>query len=251
MGLPGWSATGSAAYDARRRTGAWEALGPIPSSLHPHLIAEASGRQASGDRAVAPPSRAKLYPAQSGRAGMAELTAFQHHPGDSALDFSLPGVDGKTHRFHDFDPSPYLVVTFWCNHCPYVQAWENRMIALGKMYGAKGVQVVLINSNDEQQYPDDSFDRMVVRAREKGYPFPYLRDETQEVARAYGGLVTPHPMLYGPDRRLIFQGRIDDNHDHPERVKRRYLQEALDAALAGKKPATPEVAVLGCSVKWK
>jgi peroxiredoxin len=182
---------------------------------------------------------------------MAELETFQLHAGDAAPPFSLPGVDGKTWSLSDFKDSPYLVVTFWCNHCPYVQAWEARTIALQKEFAPKGVRFVLINSNDDRSYPDDRFDRMVSRAKEKGYPFPYLRDDSQNVAHAYGALVTPHPMLFGPDRTLLFQGRIDDNHSDPSRVKHRFLHEALQAATSGHPIPETELPVLGCSVKWR
>ncbi len=182
---------------------------------------------------------------------MAEISNFDLHPGDLAPPFSLPGVDGKTYRSDDFAASSHLLVAFWCNHCPYVQAWEGRMIGIGREYRGRGVQVVLINSNDARAYPDDRFEAMVERARLREYPFPYLRDESQSVARAYGARVTPHPMLFGPDRRMIFQGRIDDQFDAPERVRHHYLTDALDAALAGRTLATPELPVQGCSVKWK
>jgi peroxiredoxin len=182
---------------------------------------------------------------------MAEIATFQLHPGDPAPPFALPGVDGRTWRLSDFDAHPYLVVTFWCNHCPYVQAWEGRAIALQEEFAPKGVRFVLINSNDDGAYPEDTFERMVERAREKKYPFPYLRDESQAVAHAYGALVTPHPMLFGPDRRLLFQGRIDDDHSAPHRVRHRYLREALEAATTGRAIPTPELPVAGCSVKWR
>ena len=182
---------------------------------------------------------------------MAELDRFSLHPGDPAPEFSLPGTDGRTHSLEEFRSAPYLLVVFWCNHCPYVQAWERRMIEFGRAYSPKGVQVVLINANDARQFPEDRFDRMVSRAEEKGYPFPYLRDESQDVARSYGALVTPHPMLFGPDRRLIFQGRIDDNHEDPGRVRQSFLTEAIDAALSGRPIPRKELAVLGCSVKWR
>lgn len=182
---------------------------------------------------------------------MAELSNFRLHPGDAAPDFALPSTDGRTVRLHDFDPSPYLLVTFWCNHCPYVQAWEGRMIEIGRRYRSKGVQVVLINSNETENYPADRFEAMVERAKRYGYPFPYLRDESQAVAKAYGALVTPHPILFDPDRRLLFQGRIDDNHGSPESVRHRYLADALDAVLAGQKVATAELPVQGCSIKWR
>jgi peroxiredoxin len=182
---------------------------------------------------------------------MAELATIRLHPGDVAPPFSLPGVDGKTWSLADFKDSPFLVVTFWCNHCPYVQAWEGRTIALQKEFESKGVRFVLINSNDDRSYPEDRFERMSARAKEKGYPFPYLRDDSQQVARAYGALVTPHPMLFGPDRRLLFQGRIDDNHSEPDRVKHHFLRETLEAATAGRPIPVAELPVQGCSVKWR
>jgi len=182
---------------------------------------------------------------------MAELTTFRLHPGDAAPEFALPGVDGATHRLSEFSGKPVLVVAFWCNHCPYVRAWEGRMIDLGRKYGPRGVAFVLINSNDARSYPEDGFESMARRAKEKGYPFPYLHDESQEVARAYGALVTPHPMVFDRERRLKFQGRIDDDHERPGRVAHRYLETAIEQALAGR-PVTPsELPVLGCSVKWR
>ena len=182
---------------------------------------------------------------------MAELSNFRMHPGDAAPEFALPGVDGKAWRLADFGDAKVLVVTFWCNHCPYVQGWESRAIALAHDQAPRGVRFVMINANDAAAYPDDSFDRMKERSAAKGYPFPYLRDETQEVARSYGALVTPHPMVFGPDRRLRFQGRIDDSHDDAGKVKERYLARAIDDALAGRPSVPAERPVLGCSVKWK
>jgi peroxiredoxin len=182
---------------------------------------------------------------------MAELSQFQLRPGDSAPDFALPGTDGATHRLSEFHERPLLLVVFWCNHCPYVQAWESRMVEIGRKYEPRGVGVVLINSNDADAYPDDGPEPMALRAREKGYPFPYLRDESQEVARAYGALVTPHPILFGRDRRLLFQGRIDNDHQHPERVTHRYLEAAIEQALAGAPVVPAELPVAGCTVKWK
>jgi peroxiredoxin len=182
---------------------------------------------------------------------MAELSKFQLRPGDAAPDFALPGTDGATHRLSEFDGKPLFLAVFWCNHCPYVQAWESRMVEIGRKYGPKGVGIVLINSNDADGYPDDGAEPMARRALEKGYPFPYLHDDSQEVAHAYGALVTPHPMLFDRDRRLLFQGRIDDDHQHPDRVTHRYLETAIEQALAGK-PVTPaELPVAGCTVKWK
>jgi peroxiredoxin len=182
---------------------------------------------------------------------MAQLDTFQLRPGDPAPPFSLPGTDGRTWSLAEFGGQRLLVVAFWCNHCPYVQAWEGRMVELGRRYQAKGVGFVLINSNDAAAYPNDGFDAMVARAREKQYPFPYLRDDSQDVAHAYGALVTPHPMLFDAERRLLFQGRIDDSHDHPERVRERFLERAIDLALAGKPVQPSSVPVSGCTVKWR
>lgn len=182
---------------------------------------------------------------------MAELDRFSLHPGDAAPDFSLPGTDGATHSLSEFEDRRLLVVAFWCNHCPYVLAWEDRMIDLGRRYLPRGVGFALVNANDAVAYPDDRFERMVERSRQKGYPFPYLHDASQSVAHAYGALVTPHPMLFGPDRRLLFQGRIDDRHDRPEAVHHKFLEGAIEAALAGRTPEPAERSVLGCSVKWR
>jgi len=181
---------------------------------------------------------------------MAELTEFRLHPGDPAPDFALPGVDGKTYRLSDYSERSLLLVVFWCNHCPYVKAWEDRMIEIGRQYQPKGVGIVLINSNDARAYPEDSLDSMVRRAAQKKYPFPYLQDESQEVAHAYGGLVTPHPMLFDKDRKLLFQGRIDNDHQHPDRATEHYLVRALDQALAGKPVNPSELPVAGCTIKW-
>ncbi len=181
---------------------------------------------------------------------MAELSNFLLHAGDPAPDFVLPGVDGKTYRLEEFRDDPFLLVVFWCNHCPYVQAWEGRMIDIGKTYLPRGVRTVLINSNDARAYPEDRFASMVQRSAEKHYPFPYLQDESQAVAHAYGALVTPHPFLFDGHRRLLFQGRIDNDHQHPDRVTERYLVRALDQALAGEPVRPSERPVQGCTVKW-
>ncbi len=181
---------------------------------------------------------------------MAEIEEFKLHPGALAPPFELQGVDGKTYSLGSFR-SPFLLVVFWCNHCPYVQAWEGRMIEIGRRYSGKGLEVVLINSNDARAYPEDRLDSMVRRAAEKKYPFPYLVDESQAIARAYGALVTPHPMLFGPGRTLLYQGRIDNDHQHPERVTEKYLERAIDQALAGQPVLPAELAVAGCTVKWK
>ncbi len=182
---------------------------------------------------------------------MAELDRFSLATGASAPDFSLPGTDGKGWSLSDFSKAPVLVVMWWCNHCPYVRAWEGRAIDLARRYRSKGVEFVAINSNDAVEYPDDRFEAMAARAKEQQYPFPYLWDESQQVAHRYGALVTPHPMVFDRERHLVFQGRIDDRHDDPRNVHHKYLEEALDALLAGRPVQPPTRSVLGCSVKWK
>ena len=167
-----------------------------------------------------------------------------------APPFDLAGVDGKRYTLDSFRTVRLLAVIFSCNHCPYVQAYEERMIAIQRDYGPKGVQLVLINSNDDVKYPEDSFPEMAKRARQKGYPFPYLRDESQETARAYQAERTPHIFLFDEQRRLRYTGRIDDNWQDPKAVKSHDLREALDALLQGREPPSNTPAI-GCTIKWK
>ncbi len=170
--------------------------------------------------------------------------------GDPAPGFELPGVDGKAHGLEDFSEKPVLGVVFMCVHCPYVQAYEDRMIAVQADYEAKGVQFVGINPNDERKYPEDSFDNMVKRAKLKGYNFPYLRDKGQDVADTYGAQCTPEFFIFNKDRKLAYRGRLDDNYQNPSAVKSEYLRDALDAILAGGSPRQPFVPAIGCSIKW-
>lgn len=171
--------------------------------------------------------------------------------GDKAIPFNLPGVDGKQHALADYADKQAVVVIFSCNHCPYVRAWEDRMIQIQADYADKGVQLVAINANDAVKYPSDSFEAMVERAREKGFNFPYLHDETQEIARAYGAQRTPEVFLFDQQRTLRYHGAIDDNYEDPGAVKHRYLAAALDAVLAGKAAPVAETPPVGCTIKWK
>ena len=171
--------------------------------------------------------------------------------GDKALQFTLPGVDGKEHSLNDYGGKSAVAVVFSCNHCPYVRAWEDRMVQIQADYMNKGAQLVAINANDATKYPDDSFPKMKERAQEKRFNFPYLRDETQEVARGYGAERTPEVFLF--DRNLILQyhGAIDDNYDDPKAVREHYLRNALDAILSGKSTSLAETKPVGCTIKWK
>ncbi len=165
--------------------------------------------------------------------------------------FRLPAVDGRTYALDDFAASPVLAVLFICNHCPYVQAVEDRIIAIAREYAARGVQVVGICSNDAQTYPEDAPAKLAERWRDKGYGFPYLHDESQEVARVFGAVCTPDIFVYGRDRRLAYRGRIDDSWKDAAKVTRRELAAALDALLSGGRPAADQKPSLGCSIKWK
>ncbi|MBI1812298.1 thioredoxin family protein [Candidatus Peregrinibacteria bacterium] len=170
--------------------------------------------------------------------------------GDPMPPFSLKDIDGSIVDSKTPD-SEILVVIFTCNHCPYAQAYEDRIVALAQEFEAKGVQFVLINSNDAKKYPNDSFDNMNIRAKEKGYFFPYCHDETQEVAKSFGALCTPHCFVFNRDRALQYKGRIDDNWKEPSGVHEHNLRDAIAALIQGKAPPTSEANAIGCSIKWK
>jgi peroxiredoxin len=167
--------------------------------------------------------------------------------GAQAPGFTLPGVDGKTYRLSDFSGQKALCVIFSCNHCPYVHAYEGRLIALQKKYGS----LVAINSNDAQEYPEDSFENMKARSSQQGFNFPYLRDEDQSVAKAYGAKRTPHIFLFDANRRLAYIGRIDDNYKNAAAAKAHELADAMEDILAGRPVKVPETFAVGCTIKWK
>jgi peroxiredoxin len=168
-------------------------------------------------------------------------------PGAPAPDFSLPGTDGATHNLDSFAERKLLVISFTCNHCPYAKGVEDRFIRLARAYQPKGVAFVAISANDATNYPEDSFEKM----KEKDYPFPYLYDEPQTTAKAYGAVCTPHLFVFDQDRKLIYEGRIDDNWKDESAVTSHDLKDALDAALAGQEIANPQTNPMGCSIKWK
>lgn len=168
----------------------------------------------------------------------------------------LPDVSGRRMSASDFSAASVLVVVFSCNHCPYVQAYEDRMIALHREYGSKGVQLVAINSNETENYPEDNFEEMQKRAREKGFSFPYLRDDDQSVAEAFGATHTPEFFVFAAASSharpsLRYHGKMDDNYQNPGAVKKRYVREAVEAILAGKDVQEKETHSIGCTIKWK
>jgi peroxiredoxin len=170
--------------------------------------------------------------------------------GSPAPDFHLPGIDGKTYSLADFKNSKFLIVVFSCNHCPYVIGSEDRMIKFYNDYSSKGVAMVAINSNETKEHPGDSFDNMINHAKEKGLKWPYLHDEKQDVALAYGALRTPHYYVFDQERKLRYTGRMDDNPRTPGAEKTHELRDAMDALLAGKKPPVELTNPIGCNVKW-
>ncbi|HAU37040.1 MAG TPA: thioredoxin family protein [Phycisphaerales bacterium] len=177
--------------------------------------------------------------------------AFTLQIGDEAPDFQLPGVDGKTYRMADFARAKVLVVFFTCNHCPFVVGSERRIAALHDRFHPKGVDWAGINSNETQKHPTDSFEHMKKRAKEAGLRYPYLRDDSQDVARAYGALRTPHFFVFDAERRLRYTGRLDDNPRAEGKQTTHELCDALEALLTGQTPPTPVTNPIGCNVKWK
>ena len=169
----------------------------------------------------------------------------------SAASFRLPGVDSKTYSLGSFWDKNVLVIIFMCNHCPYVKAVLQRLIALQAETAHQGVQLIGINSNDVDRYPDDSMENMQKITKEKDINFPYLLDVSQEMAKTYDAVCTPDIYVYGTERKLLYRGRIDDNWEHEEKVTQRNLKEAVDCIVAGKKVPDKQVSSIGCSIKWK
>jgi peroxiredoxin len=166
--------------------------------------------------------------------------------------FTLKNVDDQMVSAADYASKPVLVVVVTCNHCPFAKAYESRILSMANSYAAQGVQFVLINPNDPKKQPQDSFENMKARAKEKNYPCPYLWDETQQIAKAYDAARTPEAYVFNKDRKLVYRGRIDDNTEEKQ-VKTRDLKNALDLVLAGKpdKIENPVTKAFGCTIKWK
>lgn len=182
-------------------------------------------------------------------------SALALQPGDSlppaVANVKMKGVDGKEVTLKELMGKKGLLVIFSCNHCPWVKAWQTRMVALGNEYSQKGVGVVAVNSNDVSAYPDDDMDHMVAQAKEHGYRFPYVMDATSEVARAFGATRTPEAFLFDAQGKLVYHGAIDDNAEKPQEVKKTYLADALAAVVAGKPVPVAETKALGCSIKFR
>lgn len=179
--------------------------------------------------------------------------------GTSAPDFDLPAanpdVDDRgtagNRRLADYQEADVFVVAFICNHCPYVQHIEDELLQLARDYASRGVQFVGICSNNTETHPADSFERMAERAQAKEYPFPYLRDDSQEVARAYGAACTPDFFVYDEERRLVYRGRMDESRPNQKPATGADLRRVLDELLEQGKVTGAQHPSIGCNIKWK
>ncbi len=183
---------------------------------------------------------------------------YKTHPGhgyeigDMATDFSLMNIDGQKVSLSDFEKARGYIITFTCNHCPFSVAYEDRLIELDQKYKSQGYPVIAINPNNPASYPEDSFENMKVRAQEKGFTFPYIFDEGQHIYPQYGATKTPHMFVLKKTKagnRVEYIGAIDDNVWNEEAVRTRYIEQVVDALLAGKEPPYRKTKAIGCSIK--
>lgn len=174
--------------------------------------------------------------------------------GDVVTDFTLKNTDGKMVSLANYKKAKGFIVVFTCNHCPFSQAYEQRIIDLHQKYAAKGYPVVAINPNDKTRSPEDSYENMVIRAKDKKYPFAYLYDETQAIAKTYGATRTPHIFILSKTKgknKVEYIGAIDDNSEEPKEVTEKYVERAINALLGGKPIAKTNTKAIGCTIKWK
>ena len=177
--------------------------------------------------------------------------AFTLEIGEKAPDFSLPATDGNTYNLADFADATLLVIFFTCNHCPYVVGSDELTRKIALKYAQQGVVFVGINSNSPNTYEEDSFENMIKRMQEKKFPWIYLYDSSQEIARAYGALRTPHFFVFDEDRQLIYTGRAVDNPRVVSMMTVNDLERALEEHLTGKEISVPLTNPIGCNVKWE
>ncbi len=182
------------------------------------------------------------------------VNAQAYQVGDEAKDFNLKNVDGKQISLTDYKDTKGFIVIFTCNHCPYSVAYEDRIIEIDKKYKSKGFPVIAINPNDPELYESDSFDNMIKRSKEKGFTFPYLIDETQDVFKRYGATKTPHVFILSNNLgkyTVEYIGAIDNNYKDASAVTNQYIDDAVDALLQNKKPAITSTKAIGCGIKVK
>jgi peroxiredoxin len=170
--------------------------------------------------------------------------------GEGAPALELPDTEGDMHSLPDTEGAPATVVIWTCNHCPYARAWHDRIAAAARDYADRRVRFLAVNSNDAERYPADSLEEMRKVARGQDWPFPYLYDSSQDAARAWNALTTPHLYVVDPGGRIRYEGAADEDHKDPA-AGAAWLREALDAVLAGEEPERPSSELVGCSIKWK
>ncbi len=178
----------------------------------------------------------------------------QYKIGDAVQDFSLKNVDNKMVSLSQFPAAKGFIIVFTCNSCPYAKKYEKRIGQLDKDFSPNGYPVIAISSNDIKINPGDSFEEMQKRSKSEGYTFPYLYDESQEVARRFGATNTPHVFLLakeGKQMLLKYTGAIDNNVDDPSKADKKYLAEAINTLMDGKDPAVSNTKAIGCGIKWK
>jgi peroxiredoxin len=171
--------------------------------------------------------------------------------GDKVVDFKLKSVDGKMYSMSDYTTAKGFIIVFTCNHCPFAVKYEDRIIDLAKKYNPKGYILLAINPNDPAAQPEDSFDLMKIRAKEKGFSFPYLFDEGQKIYPQFGATKTPHVFLLDKNAIVKYIGAIDDNVDSAKDVKEKYLENAIAALESGTTPSPETTKAIGCSIKVK
>ncbi len=182
------------------------------------------------------------------------VNAQSYQIGDKAADFKLKNVDGKYVSLSDYKDAKGFILIFTCNHCPYSVAYEDRIIELDKKYKAKGFPVIAINPNDPEIFKTDSFENMIKRSNKKGFTFPYLLDEKQDVYRRFGATKTPHVFILSTKEgmhKVEYIGAIDNNYKSAEQASKHYIDDAVDALLQNKKLAVTTTKAIGCSIKSK
>jgi peroxiredoxin len=166
-------------------------------------------------------------------------------------DVKMKSVDGKELSIADVKGAQGTLVVFTCNHCPFAKMWESRIVELGNAYQSKGIGVIAVNANDPQVAPDDGYESMQTRAKERGFAFPYVVDATSGVARAFGAAKTPAAFLFDKDGKLVYHGAVDDNGQDAAKVEKNYLKDALEAVAGGKAVPVAETKSIGCSIKFR
>lgn len=183
---------------------------------------------------------------------MAKTASTMLELGSEAPDFTLPDTEGNTVSPEDFSDKNGLLIIFMCNHCPFVKHVRDELVRIGNEYIPKGIGIIAISSNNVETHPDDSPEKMAEEAKKFGYPFPYLYDQTQEVAKAYRAACTPDFFLFNRDRKLVYRGQLDDSrpgNDDP--VNGKDLRAAMDAVLNDEPVPEDQKPSIGCNIKWK